>query len=74
MQINSFKSHFIPNICMHLRIEYVVFRKEKIKFTRIYCKYYRKIILYIISSTDTMYKSIIECKIIYKYNEMFDPL
>ena len=30
MQINSFKSHFIPNICMHLRIEYVVFRKEKI--------------------------------------------
>ena len=36
MQINSFKSHFIPNICMHLRIEYVVFRKEKIKFTRIY--------------------------------------
>ena len=36
MQINSFKSHFIPNICMHLRIEYVVFRKEKIKFIRIY--------------------------------------
>lgn len=69
MQINSFKSHFIPNICMHLRIEYVVFRKEKIKFTRIYYE-----ILYIISSTDTMYKSIIECKIIYKYNEMFDPL
>ena len=54
---------------MHLRIEYVVFRKEKIKFTRIYYE-----ILYIISSTDTMYKNIIECKIIYKYNEMFDPL
>ena len=69
MQINSFKSHFIPNICMHLRIEYVVFRKEKIKFTRIYYE-----ILYIISPTDTMYKNIIECKIIYKYNEMFDPL
>ena len=29
MQINSFKSHFILNVCMHLRIRYVVFRKEK---------------------------------------------
>ena len=65
MQINSFKSHFIPNICMHLRIEYVVSRKEKIKFIRIY---------YEISAIESMYKSIIECKIIYKYNEMFDPL
>ena len=39
MHINSFKSHFIPNICMHLRIEYVVFRKEKINLQEYITKY-----------------------------------